>query len=38
MREMDGLGRRDTQEVRITPEDGQDRTFWKSRNRAADPT
>ena len=25
------------QELRITPEDAQDRTFWKSRIRAADP-
>ena len=30
--------RRDMQELRITPEDAQDRTFWKSRIRAADPT
>ena len=30
--------RRDMQEMRITPEDAQDRTFWKSRIRAADPT
>ena len=29
---------RDMQELRITPEDAQDRTFWKSRIRAADPT
>ena len=34
---MDGV-RRDMQEPRITPEDAQDRTFWKSRIRAADPT
>ena len=26
------------QALRITPEDAQDRTFWKSRIRAADPT
>ena len=30
--------RRNIQELRITPEDAQDRTFWKSRIRAADPT
>ena len=30
--------RRDMQALRITPEDAQDRTFWKSRIRAADPT
>ena len=30
--------RKDMQELRITPEDAQDRTFWKSRIRAADPT
>ena len=30
--------RMDMQELRITPEDAQDRTFWKSRIRAADPT
>ncbi|KAK2182849.1 hypothetical protein NP493_333g00010 [Ridgeia piscesae] len=30
--------RRDMQELRITPEDAQDRTFWKSRTRAADPS
>ena len=30
--------RRDMEELRITPEDAQDRTFWKSRIRAADPT
>jgi len=29
--------RRDTQERRITPEDAQDKTFWKSRIMAADP-
>ena len=29
--------RRDMQTLRITPEDAQDRTFWK-RVRAADPT
>ena len=29
---------RDMQALRITPEDAQDRTFWKSRIRAADPT
>ena len=29
--------RRDMQALRITPEDAQDRTFWKSRIRAADP-
>ena len=34
---MDGV-RRDMQALRITPEDAQDRTFWKSRIRAADPT
>ena len=36
-REMDCV-RRDMQALRITPEDAQDRTFWKSRIRAADPT
>ena len=30
--------RRDMQELRITLEDAQDRTFWKSRIQAADPT
>ena len=30
--------RRDMQTLRITPEDAKDRTFWKSRIRAADPT
>ena len=30
--------RRDMQELRITSEDAQDRTFWKSRIRAAEPT
>ena len=30
--------RSDMQEMRITPEDAQDRTGWKSRIRAADPT
>ena len=30
--------RRDMQALRITPEDAQDRTSWKSRIRAADPT
>ena len=30
--------RRDMQALRITPEDAQDKTFWKSRIRAADPT
>ena len=30
--------RRDMQTLRITPEDAQDTTFWKSRIRAADPT
>ena len=30
--------RRDMQALRITPEDAQDRTFWESRIRAADPT
>ena len=30
--------RRDMQALWITPEDAQDRTFWKSRIRAADPT
>ena len=34
---MDGV-RRDTQVLRITPEDAQDRKFWKSRIRAVDPT
>ena len=34
---MDGV-RRDLQTLLITPEDEQDRTFWKSRIRAADPT
>ena len=34
---MDGV-RRDVQPLRITPQDAQDRTFWKSRIRAADPT
>ena len=34
---MDGV-RRDMQTPRITPEDAQDRSFWKSRIRAADPT
>ena len=34
---MDGV-RRDMQELRITPEDAQDRTFWKSRIPVADPT
>ena len=34
---MDGV-RRDMQALRITPEDAQDRTFWKSRILAADPT
>ena len=29
--------RRDMQELRITPEDAQDKTFWKSRIRTADP-
>ena len=32
---MDCL-RRDMQALRITPEDAQDRTFWKSRTRAVD--
>ena len=36
-REMDCV-RRGMQELRITPEDAQDKTFWKSRIRAADPT
>ena len=36
-REMDCV-RRDMQALRITPEDAQDRIFWKSRIRAADPT
>ena len=36
-RRMDCV-RRDMQALRITPEDAQDRTFWKSRIRAADPT
>ena len=34
---MDGV-RGDMQTLRITPEDAQDRTFWKSRIRATDPT
>ena len=34
---MDGV-RRDMQELRITPEDAKDRTFWKSTIRAADAT
>ena len=34
---MDGV-RRDMQTLRITPEDPQGKPFWKSRNRAADPT
>ena len=34
---MDGV-RRDMQTLRITPEDAQDRTFWKSTIRAVDPT
>ena len=34
---MDGA-RRDMQALRITPENAQDRTFWKSKIRAADPT
>ena len=34
---MDGV-RRDMQELRMTPDDAQDRTFWKSRIRAADHT
>ena len=34
---MDGV-RRDMQTLRITPEDAQGRTFWKSKIRAADPT
>ncbi len=29
--------RRDMQALQITPEDAQDRTFWKTRIRAADP-
>ena len=36
-RRMDCV-QRDMQELRITPENAQDRTFWKSRIRAADPT
>ena len=36
-RRMDCV-RRDVQELQITPEDAQDRTFWKSRIRAADAT
>ena len=32
---MDGV-RRDMQALRITPEDALDRTFWKSRIRAAE--
>ena len=34
---MDGV-RRDMQTLQITPEVAQDRTLWKSRIRAADPT
>ena len=34
---MDGV-RRDMQALWITPEDALDRTFWKSRIQAADPT
>ena len=34
---MDGV-RGDMQELQITPENAQDRTFWKPRIRAADPT
>ena len=34
---VDGV-RRDVQALRITPEDAQDRTFWKSRIRVADST
>ena len=34
---MDGF-RRDMQALRNTPDDAQDRTFWKSRIRTADPT
>ena len=34
---MDGVGR-DMQALRITPDDAEDRTFRKSRIRAADPT
>ena len=34
---MDGV-RRDMQSLRITPEDAQGSTIWKSRIRAADPT
>ena len=30
--------RRDMHALRITPEDAQERTFWKLRIRAADPT
>ena len=30
--------RRDMQALRITPEDAQDRTFWKSRILVVDPT
>ena len=30
--------RRDMQELQITPEDAQNRTFWKSIIRVADPT
>ena len=36
-RRMDCV-RRDMQALRITPEDAQVRTFWKSRIRATDPT
>ena len=34
---VDGV-RRHMQEQPIIPEDAQDRTFWKSRIQAADPT
>ena len=34
---MDGV-RRDMQTLRITPEDAQDRTLWRTRILAADPT
>ena len=34
---MDGV-RRDMQTLRITPEDAQNRTLWRTRIRATDPT
>jgi len=32
------VDRGNMQELQVTPEDAQDRTFWRSRIRAADPT